>query len=64
MNLRKYIECLERLVEENPEALDFTLYAYTDDEGNDVNEVWDMPSIIDPDSAWAAEIGPNVVLLN
>ena len=45
MNLRKYLDNLNKLVEEHPEALEFEVISAADDEGNNYQKVSFDPSI-------------------
>lgn len=45
MNLRKYLEELATLVEQDPRLLDLQLVASADDEGNSYNPVYYTPTV-------------------
>lgn len=45
MILREYIENLNKLISEKPEALDYTVVTSADDEGNEFNMVGCEPDI-------------------
>jgi len=45
MKLHKFIDNLNKLVEENPEIKDFDVIYSIDDEGNSFNKVYYSPSI-------------------
>jgi len=71
MKLRKYIEFLNGLIKEDPDALDYEVVTSSDDEGNNFNKVYYKPSIGQFDEAtWQfdndkdAAKKPNAVCLN
>ncbi len=45
MKLEQYIQGLQDLIEENPEAKDFTVVTSIDDEGNGFSEIYWGPSL-------------------
>lgn len=45
MKLEKYVENLQRLLEEHPEYKELTVVYAKDDEGNEFHKVWDDPVV-------------------
>lgn len=45
MKLHTYYDALSALIKENPESLEWDVYYYSDDEGNQLNKMHYLPVI-------------------
>lgn len=75
MNLKEYLKHLNKIVEKNPEALEYEVIYSKDEEGNAFEEVFYKPSIgfLDDENEYTAidsedwielEEQPNVICIN
>jgi hypothetical protein len=45
MKLHTYYDALSALIKEHPDSLEYEVYYYSDDEGNQLNEMHFLPAV-------------------